>query len=256
MPPTPSIEAVQVPLKYPTALIYVDESAVKASAGRFFVVGAVKARKPGLLMRAVRDIRDRHDFRDEFKFSKISRAKLPVFCEVIDVLEQSDAHIAACVVDRTKGADPFAGEDAQWLAHARVTAKLLVGIINRRELASVLLDEVSTPKGCAFDDTVRDMVNRRMRATSLVSAACVDSACNDGVQLADLVAGAVAHQRGQGNRTASPTSHKGKAAARLAAAFGLNSFEDVRNDRVNVATLGVGPRGRRRGVGESSARAS
>jgi hypothetical protein len=62
-------------------------------------------------------------------------------------------------------------------------------------------------------------------------------ACNDGVQLADLVSGAVAHQRGQGNRTASPTSHKGKAAARLAAAFGLNSFEDVRNDRVNVATL-------------------
>jgi hypothetical protein len=42
---------VQVPLKYPTALTYVDESAVKASAGRFFVVGAVKARKPGLVMR-------------------------------------------------------------------------------------------------------------------------------------------------------------------------------------------------------------
>ncbi len=180
MPPTPSVEAVQVP-PAPTNDLY-HGSAVKASAGRFFVVGAVKARKPGLLMRAVRDIRDRHDFRDEFKFSKISRAKLPVFCEVIDVLEQSDAHIAACVVDRTKGADPFASEDAQWLAHARVTAKLLVGIINRRELASALLDEVSTPKGCAFDDTVRDMVNRRMRATSLVSAACVDLSLHHGVQ--------------------------------------------------------------------------
>ena len=29
VPPTPSIEAVQVPLKYRTALIYVDESAVR-----------------------------------------------------------------------------------------------------------------------------------------------------------------------------------------------------------------------------------
>jgi hypothetical protein len=142
-------------------------------------------------------------------------------------------------VDRSRGIDPFARSEAEWLAHARITAKLLVGILNRRELASALLDEISTPKGCAFDDTVRDMVNRRMRATSLVTAACVDSACSDGVQLADLVAGAVAHQRGQGCGTARPTSHKGKIAARLAAAFGVSSFSDVRTDRVNVATLGV-----------------
>jgi hypothetical protein len=252
----PAVDAVQVPLKYPTALLYVDESAVKASAGRFFVVGAVKLRRPGQLMRAVRDIRDRHSFRDEFKFSKISRGKFPVFCELIDVLEQSDAHIAACVVDRDKGMDPFTGNSAEWLAHARITATLIVGILNRRELASVLMDEISTPRGCAFDDTVRGMVNRRMRATSLVTAACVDSACNDGVQLADLVAGAVAHQRGQGSGAASPSSHKGKIAARLAAAFGVSSFDDVRTDRVNVATLGVrGPRTPRRN-GESSARAS
>src|SRR6266852_6795336 len=95
-----AVDAVHVPQKYPTTLIYVDESAVKSSAGRFFVVGAVKVRRPGALTRAIRDIRDRHGFRDEFKFSRISRWKFPVFCELIDVLEQSDAHIAACVVDR------------------------------------------------------------------------------------------------------------------------------------------------------------
>jgi Protein of unknown function (DUF3800) len=43
-------------------MIFVDESAVKASAGRFFVVGAVKVRKPGQLLRSVQDIRDRHGY--------------------------------------------------------------------------------------------------------------------------------------------------------------------------------------------------
>jgi hypothetical protein len=253
----PTAEAVHVPPKYPTSLIYVDESAVKASAGRFFVVGAVKVRKPGQLMRSIREIRDRYDFKDEFKFSRISRGKFPIFCELIDTLEKSDAHIAACVVDRTGGTDPFCAEEPTWLTHARITAKLLVGIINRRELSSVLLDQISTPKGCAFDDTVREMVNGRIRATSLVTAACVDSSCNDGVQLADLVAGAVAHQRGQSNGTATATSHRGKIAARLAAAYGVQNFQDVRTDLVNVATHGSpAPRKRLRSVRDTSARAS
>jgi Protein of unknown function (DUF3800) len=257
MPVVPAADAVHVPRRYPTALIYVDESAAKVSAGRFFVVGAVKTRKPGQLMRSVQDIRDRHGYHEEFKFSRISRGRFPVFCELIDVLERSDAHIAACIVDRTKGPDPFAADEPQWLAHARITAKLLVGIINKRELASALLDQISTPRWCAFDDTVRDMVNVRMRSTSLVTAACVDSACNDGVQLADLIAGAVANHCGQSSQTASPSSHKGKVAARLAAAFGVQGLGDIRTDRVNVVTLGVpAPRKRLPSVGDASSRAS
>lgn len=242
----PPADVVRVPTGYPTALIYMDESTVKASSGRFFVVGAVKVRRSGQLMRAIRDVRDRHGFHDEFKFSRISRGKFSVFCELIDVLEQSDAHIAASVVDRTRGEDPFTAETPDWVVHARIMSKLFAGLINRRELVSALIDEVSTPRDCAFDDTVREMVNKRLGATSLVTAACVDSTCNDGVQLADLVAGAVAHQRGSANLTASPSSHKGKIAARLAAAFDVASFaSDVRNGRVNVATLGQ-PTARRR----------
>jgi hypothetical protein len=252
----PPAETVHVPLKYPTALIFVDESAVKVSAGRFFVIGAVKVRRPGQLLRDIQDIRDRHGYQEEFKFSKITRARLPVFCELVDTLEQSDAHIAACIVDRTNGTDPFASSDPQWVAHARVTAKLLVGVINRRELAAALIDQVTTPRGCAFDDTVREMVNQRMKSTSLVAASCIDSASNDGVQLADLVAGAVAHHCGQTAGTSYANSHKGKIAARLAAAFGVSNLGNIRTDRVNIATLGIPVTRRLRSVKRASPKAS
>jgi hypothetical protein len=41
-------------------------------------------------------------------------------------------------------------------------SKLFAGMINRRELVSALIDEVSTPRECAFDDTVREIVNKRL----------------------------------------------------------------------------------------------
>jgi hypothetical protein len=237
MPPDSSV-VVHVPFGYPTALFFVDESSVKASAGRFFVVGAIKLRRPGHLMRAIADIRDRYEFRGEFKFSNITRGSFAMCCELIDAIHCSDARISACVVDRATGRDPFQGNTPPWLAHAQVTTALLAGNVNRRELAAALVDHVSTPKGSAFDDTVRNMVNRRLRSTSLVSVACADSACTDGLQLADLVAGSVAHHRGDANNTASPTSYKGKVATRLAAAFDVESFtRDTRNDRVHIATF-------------------
>ncbi len=254
--PSPG-NVVNVPPRYPTSLIFVDESGSKASSSKFFVIGALKVRESGLLARNIQDIRDRHGFGGEFKFSQITRGKLPVFCELINLLEQSDARLAACVVDRTKH-DPFVGVHEAWKVQAKVTAQLLSGCINRRELVGVLLDLISTPRGCALDDTVRQMVNTRLKSTSVVMAACVDSRANDGLQVADLVAGAVAFDRRRGrSESGNANSHKAKVAARLAAAFGVGDFQDGRTDRVNIDTFrGQGrPRRPLRVVGKTTPRA-
>lgn len=235
MKPVP--DAVLIPAEYPCATFFVDESSARSSSGSFFVLGAVKLRKPGKLLRAVEHIRDSHEFDGEFKFNRISRGKLTTYYKVIDALEESDAHIAACAVDLSKTTNPFKCKDPEWMVHARVVAKLLVGNLNSRELGAAILDRRSTPVGVAFDDTVRAMVNKRLKSVGLVSAVCADSNCTDGLQLADLVAGAVAHQR---RSDSSANSHKGRVAARLAAAFGVDSFAtDQRNTRVNVLTYGA-----------------
>ncbi|KLO37445.1 hypothetical protein ABH36_12965 [Mycobacterium haemophilum] len=200
------------------------------------MVGAVKLRKPGILLRDIEHIRDNCEYDGEFKFSRISRGKLTTYYQVIDALEASDAHISACAVDLSKTTNPFNCKAPEWKVHARIAAKLLVGNLNSRELGSAVLDRRTTPAGVAFDDTVRAMVNQRLKAIGLVSAVCADSRCTDGLQIADLVAGAVAHQR---RSDSSANSHKGRVAARLAAAFGVDSFAtDQRSGRVNVLTHG------------------
>jgi hypothetical protein len=135
-----------VPLRYPTAAIFVDESGSKSTAGQFFVVAAVKVRHPGRLARAIREVRDRTGYGSELKFSGITRGSLTVYYELIAALEASDANLAACVVQGDVY-NPFRQGREVWRVHAEVTSQLLVGCINRRELVGVHLDGISTPPG-------------------------------------------------------------------------------------------------------------
>jgi hypothetical protein len=228
-------DPVVVPPRYPTSLIFLDESGSRATASRFFVIGAVKLREPGVLAREIRDVRDRHNFRREFKFSEITLGALAVYYDLIDRLHESDAHLAACVVNGQIH-NPFKGKPA-WEAHADVTTQLLVGCINRRELVGVLMDGIATPRGCSLEDAVRKKVNNRLRATSVITAACLDSRTNDILQVADVFAGAVLFERRrQAGLGGKPSTSKAKVAARLGALLEHPGFSDGRSDRVNVAT--------------------
>lgn len=233
--PPRATAGLTVPPRYPTSLIFLDESG-SVTGGRHFTIGGVKLRESGAFARDIQDLRDRYGFRSEFKFNEINRGSLSMYFDLIDRLYRSDAHIAACVVDAL-AYDPFTGKGPPWLAHARVAAQLLVGCINRNELVGVLLDGISTPRGCSFDDVVRGMVNKRLRATSVVTAACLDSRTNDSLQVADLVASAVAFERRRAaGISGKPNSNKAKVAARLGLVFGCPDLPDGRKDRVRIAT--------------------
>lgn len=189
-------------------------------------------------MRVIRDVRDRTGFgNSEFKFSEINRGSFSAYCELIDRLAESEAHLAACVVDAQQY-NPFSPGEAAWQVHARVAAQLLAGCINRRELVTVLMDGISTPVGCSLEDDVRRRVNRKFGGTSIVGAVCLDSRSNDGLQVADLVASAIAFERrlakGAGGKSSSP---KARVAGRLRAAMSLDHFGDQRTPRVNILTL-------------------
>jgi Protein of unknown function (DUF3800) len=198
-------------------------------------------RQPGRLARAIREVRDRTSYGSELKFSSITRGSLTVYYELIAALEASDTSLAACVVQGDVY-NPFRQRRAVWKVHAEVTSQLLVGCLNRRELVGVHLDGISTPAGCSLEDEVRRMTNRRLRATAVVTAVCLDSKTNDLLQVADLVAGAIFHERRRAaTGETSPRSNKGKVALRLATAFNRPGLIDGRDARVNIATyLGRG----------------
>lgn len=219
-----------------------DESGAKTTAGRTFVVGGVKLRKPGLLARQIKSLRDQWGFRGEFKFSEINRTSTPIYFALVDLLAASDAHLIGCVV-RASHCNPFGRGKPEWLVHAEVASQLVVGAVNRREVVSLLMDGISTPPDESLEETVKSRVNRRLRGLSVVTAVCADSRTSDLLQIADLAAGCMLFDRRRSlDGTGSVTSGKGKVVTRLAAAFDCPDLRDGRSLRVNIATYGTRPK--------------
>lgn len=135
--------------------------------------------------------------------------------------------------------DPFAGHKERWRAQAAVTTQLLRGCINQRELVSVACDVVSTPPDVAFEDVVRQRVNRHFGSLSVVTAAMLDSRSSDGLQLVDLLTGATGFQaRRAAGMSGNPNSHKARLAERICGVLGVESLRGGRSRRTNIDTYG------------------
>lgn len=236
----PDRSQAHVPRGYPCSVMFIDESGQRASGSDFFVVAAVKVREHGRFAQAIREVRTQHQYWGEFKFADLNRGTLTLYYSLVDALESLDVTFAACVVDGSVS-NPF-GQRATWQVHAELISQLVVGCAVKRELLTVLMDTITAPQGRSAEDQVRRTVNSRFNSTKVVAAACLDSKCSDGLQVADLVASAVAFDRRRTKGiSGNPNSNKAKVAARLRASLGVDCFDDMRTARVNIATY----RGRR-----------
>ncbi len=66
----------------------------------FFAVGLLRCREPYELMRPMQRIRDRQQFYDEIKWSKVSAKKLPILTDLLNVFFSCDASLSAFVADK------------------------------------------------------------------------------------------------------------------------------------------------------------
>jgi hypothetical protein len=231
------IDPISVPLRYPTSTIYLDDSGAKVLAGKLLVIAGIKVRRHGELLRAIRHVRDQTGFTGEFKFREINKGSVSAYYELIRQLEESDAHIVGSVTSRPPGA-----KQPLWRFYAEVTAQLLRGAIVRRELVSVLMDHLPTPRKVALEDVVRGMVNKPLGNMAVVTAVSLDSRSSDGLQMADLVAGAIAFERRRvAGESGSASSMKARVVNQLKASFGTDLL-DCRTERVNIQTYRQKPR--------------
>ncbi|WP_172119571.1 DUF3800 domain-containing protein [Actinomyces faecalis] len=236
---------VRLPRHTSAPTFFLDESGSKGSGGRFFVVAAVKVADPDKLLRGIEGVRQARSFRTEFKFSNVTRNALPAYEALADVIAESSATCGAFVVDKAQ-ADPFATGLPQWKAHNWTSVALVKAMVSRREIATVLTDSISTPDGTSYGAELRAAVNDAFRCMRVATALSLDSLTCDGLQAADLIASAIAHERKAMQDStieefAARKTPKAQLSRYVATRLGLANFNDCRTERVRIRTAASVP---------------
>lgn len=208
---------------HPCAAAFLDETGV-ISKDRFFGVGVMKSSEPSRLLRAVRKFRDQRHWYGEIKFSDLKPRALDLYKDFVDMCldPAHGVHYFCFIADRSV-ADPVARFGTQWDAYGKLSEQLLVAVTAPDELVSVMADNYSTPDHVLFEEDLRAAVNRRLRRLAMVSVCRLDSKSSDGLQVADLLTSAIAHEFRAAAGLASAKSEKGQLAEHVRDRLGAQS---------------------------------
>lgn len=213
---------VKLPLSHPVSVGFFDEAGA-ISSDRFFVVGLLKIEDHSTLLKQVKNIRRRHKYWGEFKWASLTQENRGAYEDLISLLVSSTAKFSCFVADRHV-ADPVARFGNTFKAYEKLATQLLIGSVRPYELIAVLADNYSAPNSFSFEITVRTECNSRLSRLAVVSVVQVDSGATEGLQLVDVLVGAVAFGFKADCGLANHKSLKGKVAKGLRELVGVPDF--------------------------------
>jgi hypothetical protein len=225
--------------------VYVDESGV-ANQSRYFALGALVFRRDhGLVTNEIAVLRDQAEWRKEAHFVEVNRTTAHLYRAAVDIVAKSDGRFVCAVVDKDEW-NPLASRRDSWKTHAQLTIQLLGAVVGKgHPILSVLIDHLTTPAAVNYEGYVATAVNRTQGYLAIAGVNRMDSRSCIGLQLADILTGAVAHQyRQDKDPTARAGSPKGQVAAHVAQAWNLSTLVGAGSPRFKVVELSK-PRRRR-----------
>lgn len=212
-----------------------DESGVGRES-RHVAIGALKFTKDhGLTLNRLMARRNQLEWFSELKFSEIRRSNEYKYREVAKLLAESTARFRCIVLDLEGGLDLRRYRGPTWSLAAQMTINILRASIWPNQLAAATVDYVSVPTEFNFENYVQTAVNRQLRRQGLISVSRMDSKASWGLQLADLMTGAVAHfYRQTTDGGARSSSYKGGVAATVAEQYNLDSLMAANTPKLKV----------------------
>lgn len=226
-----------------TPLCFLDETGtVGGSSDPFFAIGLVKATSAAGLTRMMRSWRDQHHYYEEIKFARLNKGLLPYYLDLLDgYCRLDDVNFSCFVLDKSPGWESRFGSVNR--VYELLARQLLRGCCGRDEILTVIADEYSVGPTVRFEEQVTEWVNAKLGRLAVTQVVRVNSKGVDGIQVTDLLVGAIAYDcKVSAGLVASPGHPKKSFLDALRKRVGVASLAvPFRNERFNVAFHGREP---------------
>jgi len=158
--------------------------------------------------------------------------------EAVRVLYASGCRFSCLVADKAKK-NPMKPGLESWKNYAQMTILAVGDLITwKRPLLSVVVDNLSTPAEVNYEGYIATAINTKHSYLAVAGINRMNSRACWGLQMADVLTGAVVHQyRQTRDPSAKPGSVKGQLAADIASMWGLDSLIGASSTRFTVREL-------------------
>jgi hypothetical protein len=251
-----------LPIDHPTATVYVDETGW-AKTAPFFGIGALLLQQPETTLSAFRDLREEtkcHQFLRWADIHTYGDAALALVRSTLAMLATGAGVTFTCFLadhNRLGGPKGYGGRETAYNLLAGLA--LIEAIDEPDQLACVLADQFDVTRGMKIESQIISRVNATKGRLAIVSMQRLRSNASEGLQLVDLLLGAVAYQVRAKAQTPGPGPKLDISRALMTEGYSLTAYYDASGGRVLPGRLHVQllPRpGRRRGARGRAGRAS
>lgn len=160
-------------------------------------MGALKLSNPSAIERRLRAYRREGKFDGRLRWASLgaaSGAELAVARRALELIcTDVQCDFACALLDRMTTDIPAVYSD-EWQAYNRLAARAIGDVLDGEEVSAVVADRFDAPASHEIENPVRRIVNDRKRRLAVVGMQRVPSVGAEGLQLADLLLGAVTYQ--------------------------------------------------------------
>lgn len=180
-----------------SSFCFLDETGLLNSpTDKFFALGMVKIRRPEKIYNRIRKSRQRFNYNEELKWSRLDRRiRFDVARKFFNIFMDEEAEFHCIVLDKDKLDFKKYHNNNMYKAYRSFTIALLKMIIGQKpdEVIIVLADDYFTPDGADLEETIMKFTNDHYKKFVVGGVCQIDSRSSDLLQLADLLMGAIVY---------------------------------------------------------------
>lgn len=183
--------------KIETSFCFLDETGLlRSERDKFFGIGIIKCKKPERIYNRIRGIRQKYNYNEEIKWSKLdTKVRFDVAREIFNVFLTEEVDFNCIILDKEKLDFKKHFDNNLYKVYSNFSValmKLLIGA-QSKEVLIVLADNYFSPHGENIEERIKKFTNDHYKEFVIAGVCQIDSCSSDLLQITDLILGAIVY---------------------------------------------------------------